>query len=87
MSINFTKLDRFIYTVSLKSNIETDMDVMTSSFSTREKAERFAKKLRDKLKFLNLDGFQVSIDSGYLDDDTTYIDWIEEMYKEANDEE
>lgn len=87
MSINFTKLDRFIYTVSLKSNIETDMDVMTSSFSTREKAERFAEKLRDKLKSLNLDGFQVSIDSGYLDDDTTYIDWIEEMYKEANDEE
>ena len=87
MSINFMKLDRFIYTVSLKSNIETDMDVMTSSFSTREKAERFAEKLRDKLKSLNLDGFQVSIDGGYLDDDTTYIDWIEEMYKEANDEE
>lgn len=73
MSINFTKLDRVIYTVSLKSNIETDMDVMTNSFSTREKAERFAKKLRDKLKSLNLDDFQVSIDSGYLDDDTTYM--------------
>ena len=73
MSINFTKLDRFIYTVSLKSSIETDMDVMTSSFSTREKAERFAEKLRDKLKLLNLDDFQVSIDSGYLDDDTTYM--------------
>lgn len=87
MSINFTKLDHFIYTVSLKSNIETDMDVMTSSFSTREKAERFAEKLRDKLKSLNLDGFQVSIDSGYLDDDTTYIDWIEEMYEEVNEEE
>ena len=63
------------------------MDVMTSSFSTREKAERFAEKLRDKLKSLNLDGFQVSIDSGYLDDDTTYIDWIEEMYEEVNEEE
>ena len=87
MSINFMKLDHFIYTVSLKSNIEIDMDVMTSSFSTREKAERFAEKLRDKLKSLNLDCFQVSIDSGYLDDDTTYIDWIEEMYEEANDEE
>ena len=86
MSINFIKLDHFIHTVSFKSLIEPDMDIMTSSFSTREKAERFAEKLRDKLKSLNLDGFQVSIDGGYLDDNCTYVDWLEEIYMEDDEE-
>lgn len=75
-----------IFTVSFKSLIETDMDVMTSSFSSREKAKAYAQKLKDRFETLGLSDFQISIDAGYIDDDTTYIEWIDNTFKEDDDE-
>ena len=75
-----------VFTVSFKSLIETDMDVMTSSFSTREKAEAFEEKLKERFEKLGLSDFQISIDAGYIDDDTTYINWINDTFEEANKE-
>ena len=71
-----------VFTVSFKSLIESDMDIMTSSFSTRQKAEEFKKKLEDRIDKLGLSGFQVSIDAGYIDDDTTYIEWLDDNFEE-----
>lgn len=74
-----------VFTVSFKSLIETDMDVMTSSFSTREKAKEYAQKLKDRFEKLGLSDFQVSIDAGYIDDNTTYIEWIDNIFEEADE--
>lgn len=72
-----------VYTVSFKSIIETDTDIITSSFSTREKAEEYQEKLKDLFEKLGLSDFQVSIDAVYIDDDTTYIEWLDNTFKEV----
>ena len=72
-----------VYTVSFKSIIETDTDIITSSFSTREKAKEYQEKLKDLFEKLGLSDFQVSIDAVYIDDDTTYIEWLGNTFKEV----
>lgn len=72
-----------VYTVSFKSIIETDMDIITSSFSTREKAKKYQEKLKDLFEKLGLSDFQVSIDAVYIDDDTTYVEWLDNTFKDA----
>ena len=72
-----------VYTVSFKSIIETDTDIITSSFSTREKAEEYQEKLKDLFENLGLSDFQVLIDAVYIDDDTTYIEWLDNTFKEV----
>ena len=72
-----------VYTVSFKSIIETDTDIITSSFSTREKAKEYQEKLKDLFEKLGLSDFQVSIDAVYIDDNTTYIEWLDNTFKEA----
>ena len=72
-----------VYTVSFKSIIETDTDIITSSFSTREKAKEYQEKLKDLFEKLGLSDFQVSIDAVYIDDDTTYIEWLDNTFKEV----
>lgn len=72
-----------VYTVSFKSIIETDTDIIISSFSTREKAKEHQEKLKDLFEKLGLSNFQVSIDAVYIDDDTTYIEWLDNTFKEV----
>lgn len=72
-----------VYTVSFKSIIETDTDIITSSFSTIEKAKEYQEKLKDLFEKLGLSDFQVSIDAVYIDDDTTYIEWLDNTFKEV----
>lgn len=72
-----------VYTVSVRSIIETDMDIITGSFSTREKAKEYKEKLKDLFENLSLYDFQVLIDSVYIDDNTTYIEWLDNTFKEV----
>ena len=72
-----------VSTVSFKSIIETDTDIITSSFSAREKAKEYREKLKDLFEKLGLSDFQVSIDAVYIDDNTTYIEWLDNTFKEV----
>lgn len=72
-----------VYTVSFKSIIETDTDIITSSFSTIEKAKEYQEKLKNLFEKLGLSDFQVSIDAVYIDDDATYIEWLDNTFKDV----
>ena len=70
-----------IYTVAIKDLESEEMDIWTSAFSTREKAEAFMQEAKRKLAVLGITTVQVCLDSGYLDDDM-YLGWIDDRYAE-----
>ena len=57
-----------VYTVSVRSLVNTNMDVISWSFSTMEKAKDFKEKLEDRFEKLGIYVFKVSIDCGFVDD-------------------
>ena len=68
-----------VYTVSIRSLTNTNMDVISWSFSTMEKAKEFQKKLEYRLEKLGLRFFQVSIDYGGIDDMTS-IQMLDDVF-------
>ncbi len=70
-----------IYTVAIKDLESKEMDIWTSAFSTREKAEAFMQEAKRKLAVRGITTVQVCLDSGYLDDDM-YLGWIDDRYAE-----
>lgn len=72
-----------IYTVTIRELYPIDdMGTWTSSFSSREKAEAFIEKAREKFEEHNDDGnYSFTVDSGVLDSEA-YLDWIDDYYKD-----
>lgn len=71
-----------VYTVSIRERGDEDMDIWTSAFSTRELAEEFAKKAKERLAGYSMeDEWQISIDSAELNDEM-YLDWIDSRYED-----
>lgn len=68
-----------VYTVSIRSLINTNMNVLSWSFSTMEKAKEFQEKLEDRFEKLGLPVFQVSIDYGCIDDMTS-IQMLDDVF-------
>lgn len=68
-----------VYTVSIRSLTNTNMDVISWSFSTMEKAKEFQEKLEDRFEKLGLHVFRVSIDYGVIDDMTS-IQMLDDVF-------
>ena len=74
-----SKVRMIVYTVSIRSLTNTNMDVMSWSFSTMEKAKEFQEKLEDRFEKLGLHVFKVSIDYGVIDDMTS-IQMLDDVF-------
>ena len=72
-----------VYTVSVRSLVNTNMDVISWSFSTMEKAKEFKEKLDDRFEKLGIYVFKVSIDCGFVDDDTSIQGLDDIFFKEV----
>lgn len=75
-----------VYTVSVRSLTNTNMDVISWSFSTMEKAKEFREKLEDRFKKLGVYVFKVSIDCGFIDDATSIQGLDDIFFKEEDDQ-
>ncbi len=76
-----------VYTVSMRERGDEDMDIWTSAFSTRELAEEFAKKAKERLARYGMeDEWQISIDSAELNDEM-YLDWIDARCDDCEEED
>ena len=74
-----------VYTVSVRSLVNTNMDVISWSFSTMEKAKEFKEKLEDRFEKLGIYVFKVSIDCGFIDDATSIQGLDDIFFKEEDD--
>lgn len=76
-----------VFTVTIMEKGDMEMTPWVSSFSSREKAEAFVEKAKEKLRGLGIeDEVGVTIDSGELDDEQ-YLDWIDARWEPENEEE
>lgn len=74
-----------VYTVSVRSIVNTNMDVISWSFSTMEKAKEFKEKLEDRFEKLGIYVFKVSIDCGFIDDASSIQGLDDIFFKEEDD--
>ena len=74
-----------VYTVSISSLTNANMDVMSWPFSTMEKAKEFKEKLEDRFEKLGIHVFKVSIDCGCIDDTISIQMFDDIFFKEADD--
>ena len=72
-----------VYTVSVRSLVNTNMDVKSWSFSTMEKAKDFKEKLEDRFEKLGIYVFKVSIDCGFVDDASSIQGLDDIFFKEV----
>lgn len=78
-------IQMIVYTVSVRSLVNTNMDVISWSFSTMEKAKEFKEKLEDRFEKLGIYVFKVSIDCGFIDDATSIQGLDDIFFKEDDD--
>lgn len=78
-------IQMIVYTVSVRSLVNTNMDVISWSFSTMEKAKEFKEKLEDRFEKLGVYIFKVSIDCGFIDDATSIQMLDDIFFKEEDD--
>ena len=72
-------IQMIVYTVSISSLTNTNMNVLSWSFSTMEKAKEFQEKLEDRFEKLGIHVFKVSIDYGCIDDMTS-IQMLDDIF-------
>ena len=84
MSIS-SDIRMIVYTVSVRSITNTNMDVISWSFSTMEKAKEFREKLEDRFEKLGVYVFKVSIDCGFIDDASSIQGLDDIFFKEEDD--
>lgn len=68
--------DKAIYTVSITDG---DREPWISSFSSRERAEAFKCKAKERLKQYGATWVSVESDKGSLDSEE-YLEWIDDTY-------
>lgn len=78
-------IQMIVYTVSVRSLVNTNMDVISWSFSTMEKAKEFKEKLEDRFEKLGIYVFKVSIDCGFIDDASSIQGLDDIFFKEEDD--
>lgn len=78
-------IQMIVYTVSVRSLVNTNMDVISWSFSTMEKAKEFKEKLEDRFEKLGIYVFKVSIDCGFIDDASSIQGLDNIFFKEEDD--
>lgn len=78
-------IQMIVYTVSVRSLVNTNMDVISWSFSTMEKAKEFKEKLENRFEKLGIYVFKVSIDCGFIDDATSIQGLDDIFFKEDDD--
>lgn len=78
-------IQMIVYTVSVRSLVNTNMDVISWSFSTMEKAKEFKEKLEDRFEKLGIYVFKVSIDCGFIDDASSIQELDDIFFKEEDD--
>lgn len=69
-----------VYTVAIKDLENDDGDIWISTFSTEERADKFAANAQRKLDEHGITTVQVCKDAGHIDDDM-YLDWLDERYR------
>lgn len=72
-----------VCTVSVRSLVNTNMDVISWPFSTMEKAKEFKEKLEDRFEKLGIYVFKVSIDCGFVDDASSIQGLDDIFFKEV----
>ena len=76
-----------VYTVCVRNTMEDEFEPWVSSFSTREKAEKFAEQIKAMLKRYGEEDFwRVSFDSGEVDTEG-YLDWLRDYYENQEEED
>ena len=76
-----------ICTVTILERGDFDMEPWVTSFSSREKAEAFVEKAKEKLRQYGVeDEVSVTYDSGEVDDEM-YLDWIDARWEEDDEGE
>ena len=75
------------YIVAMKERSDDEMSIWASPFTSREKAEAFVAKVKQRLAQYGMENeWQIDIDSGEMNDEQ-YLVWIDARYEDYEKEE